>query len=180
MTKAFNVSRQTAITQNSDIVFFRDFPTLRDVAGIYGTSALVGWLFIQIINISEFCGARGKIADSQAVELSEIIAGSYAFLKLPEFMLFCRRFKMGRYRQFYGSVDPMAILASIKEFLVERNNAHAEHDRTIELRRIEKDKQNPRIMDYEDYIFISQVTAEYSMLTAEQDRLIELKYNKHE
>lgn len=152
------------MTNNADRVFFSDSPTLSDVRRLYGQSAAKAWLVAQLVNISEFCGARTKITDTQAIELAELICGEYFFLKLPEFMLFCRRFKSGRYRQFYGSVDPMAIMASVREFLAERNEAYFRHENEMNQRRAEEDSAA--------WQFIRQATDEYSMLSREQEQQI--------
>src|SRR3712207_8968042 len=45
-----------------------------------------------------------------------------------ELMLFFRKFKLGKYRQIYGNFSPMAITLSIREFLLERNDAYFKHE----------------------------------------------------
>lgn len=128
-----------------------------------------------MVNISDFCGARDKISDSQIYELAEMILSEYYYLKLPEVMLFCQRFKSGAYYTFYGAIDPVIILRSMKAFIQERNEAYARRERQLEAERWEREKNRPGIMDYETYLFIKQATAEYEMLTAEQDRQLENK-----
>lgn len=171
------MTRQAQIASHKEQCFFADAPTLADVNVIYGRSAAISWLAIQMVNISNFCGARDKITDTQIYELSEMILLDYYFLKLPEVMLFCQRFKAGSYDTFYGAADPVIILRSIKAFIRERNEAYAKRERQLEAERWEREKNRPGIMDYETYLFIKQVTAEYEMLTAEQDRQIENKRN---
>lgn len=115
------------ITQNADDVFLRDAPTLIDVAAIYGQSVAIGWLYTLIVNISEFCGLRDRVSEQQGYELAELVLCEFFYLKMTEMLLFCRRFKAGRYLRFYASFDPQSFMASIRMFLADRNEAYAKY-----------------------------------------------------
>lgn len=113
------------ITENPDDVFFRDAPTLVDAVTVFGRKVAVSWLYAAVVNVSEFCGVRERMTEQQGMEVAELILGEHFYLKMTEFLLFCRRFKAGRYLRFYGSFDPQSFMASIRMFLADRNSAYA-------------------------------------------------------
>ena len=71
---------------------------------LYGEGLTRGWLTAQLVNLSEFSGARDKINDMQLRELVQLIISDKYFLNMAEIMLFCHRFKTGRYEKLYGTV----------------------------------------------------------------------------
>ena len=79
----------------------------------------------QLSELSEFSGAREKISASQITQLAELIAADYHFLKVTEVMLFFRKFKKGAYGEFYGAVDPITIMRSLRSFQRERGEVYA-------------------------------------------------------
>lgn len=122
--EVFAVSRQMAITCKEDVCYREDvLPWLKAVNEAYGDGTAEDFVTIQMVNISEFSGATDKIPPQQARELAQMIVQNYPYLNPAEVMLFCRRFKEGRYERFYRSVDPMAILRSLRQFIEERNKA---------------------------------------------------------
>ena len=69
----------------------------------------------------------------QLRELVQLITSDKYFLNMAEIMLFCHRFKTGRYEKLYGTVDPMAIMRSLREFQYERNDAfHEKEQKALE------------------------------------------------
>lgn len=130
---------------------------------------------VHIAELSEFCGAKDKLSSYQLRHTAELITAEFGFLSLAEFMLFARRFKSGNYGRFYGRIDPVLIMQTIRQFLTERNDAYAEHESRLEEKRIHKMLNNPNNMDWDTWDFLSSTTREYEMLTPEQDKAIELK-----
>ena len=128
----YHVSRQIELTNQEDECFFSDAPTLADLNDIYGDGTSQEWLVYQFCDLSEFCGAREKISIPQIRALVELITSEYKWLKLTEIMLFLRRFKLGCYEKFYGAIDPLVIMRSIKDFLKERNLAWGEREEIIQ------------------------------------------------
>lgn len=119
----FNPDRQKEFCTKANITkcYFGSAPTLAELNRVYGSKAAVSWLAPQLYNLSEYCGCKEKITPQQMDELAHIIADKYYYLKATELMLFFYRFKQGEYGRFYGAVDPITIVASIKDFIVERN-----------------------------------------------------------
>ena len=121
---------QVKYCRDVDRVFFGKAPKLRILAEAYGQHTAESWLTIQLNDLSEFAGCKGKLSKRQYEELAKMILETYPHYNLAEFMLFCHRFKLCRYGRFYGAVDPMVILQSLDKFNEEREQAHYEHQRT--------------------------------------------------
>lgn len=126
----YNPSMQVKYCRDVDRVFFGKAPKLRILAEAYGQHIAESWLTIQLNDLSEFAGCKGKLSKRQYEELAKMILETYPNYNLAEFMLFCHRFKLCRYGRFYGAVDPMVILQSLDKFNEEREQAHYEHQRT--------------------------------------------------
>lgn len=126
----YNPSMQVKYCRDVDRVFFGKAPKLRILAEAYGQHTAESWLTIQLNDLSEFAGCKGKLSKRQYEELAKMILETYPHYNLAEFMLFCHRFKLCRYGRFYGAVDPMVILQSLDKFNEEREQAHYEHQRT--------------------------------------------------
>lgn len=178
LLQTFHVDRQMELTKDPERCFFQNAPTLWNVNIGYGFGTAQEWLAYQIADLSEFSGARDKITDRQLDQIIQLITDDYGFLNMAEIMLFCRRFKKGSYDKFYGSVDPIAIMKGLNEFVRERNEAYAKRERTQQERKEWQDAHNPNIMSREEWDIIKQVQAEYEMNTIEEDRRTEQKY-KH-
>lgn len=175
LLQAFHVTKQTAITKDAYKCFFGEAPALNTLNAIYGNGTAEEWLTYQLAELSEFSGARDKITQGQLRQSVNLILGEYGNLTLAEFMLFCRRMKLGRYKSFYGSVDPMAIMRSLVTFMSERNEARAEHEAAHTKRCIEEEK-GKTYLDYTEFKLIQYAEAEYAMNTRDEDEKIELKY----
>lgn len=159
--EVFSVNRQIAITAKEDVCFREDIlPWLKAVNEAYGEGTAEDFVMIQMVNLSEFSGATDKIAAPQAKELAQMIVNGYPYLNPAEIMLFCKRFKQGHYERFYKTVDPMAILRSLKQFLSERTLAKERLARQAEAeKRIREDELNPP-MTYEEYKALKLKSAE--------------------
>lgn len=127
--KEFNPDAQIQFGMNKEVAYFCDTPTLATIRAEYGTNAAIVWLVPQIKDLSEYCGCKGKITDSQMEQCAGIIAMTYPFLKVSELMLFFVNFKAGQYGKFYGSVDPLTITTALREFIKERAAAFEKHER---------------------------------------------------
>ncbi len=157
----FAVSRQVAITAKEDVCFREDIlPWLKAVNEAYGEGTAEDFVMIQMVNLSEFSGAMDKIAAPQARELAQMIVGDYPYLNPAEIMLFCRRFKQGNYERFYKTVDPMAILRSLKKFIEERALIKERISKAkVEENRRKEDELHPP-MTYNEYKALIQKRAE--------------------
>ena len=137
----YNPSMQVKYCRDVDRVFFGKAPKLRTLAEAYGRHTAESWLTIQLNDLSEFAGCKGKLSKRQYEELAKMILETYPHYNLAEFMLFCHRFKLCRYGRFYGAVDPMVILQSLDKFNEEREQAHYEHQRTENRKQQEESEQ---------------------------------------
>lgn len=97
-----------------------DYPTLTDIKLAYGENASAAWLVPQLLNLSEYCGCKDKLQGKPLEECAHIISMEYGYLKISELMLFFYWFKSGKFGRFYGSVDPLVITTSLREFMKER------------------------------------------------------------
>ena len=146
----FNPDYQRMICGNSDVCFFGEHPTLAELNRAYGEETAFAWLIPQLTNLSEYCGCREKLQGKQLENCADVIAMEFYFLKVSELMLFFHRFKTGRYGRFYGSVDPLIITTSLREFIVERAVAYEKHDQEERERRAAEHRR--RAITYDEYL----------------------------
>lgn len=124
LINAFNPNSQTFYLENVDKAYTDEsVPTLKVVDMTFGNGTASYWLVGQLGNLSEFCGCKDKLTDSQIANLANIIASQYKHLRMSELMLFFARFKGGHYGEFYGNVDPIKITSGLRSFMNERNCA---------------------------------------------------------
>ena len=124
----YNPSYQREVVGTPDECYFGDYPTLAQLKG-YGKNTPVAWLVPQLYNLSEYCGCKDKLQGVPLEECAFTISTEFYWLKVSELMLFFHRFKSGKYGRFYGSVDPLVITTSLREFLQERGVAYEKHYR---------------------------------------------------
>ena len=172
----FSPDKQMTLCRDENLAILDESPTLTDINITYGRNTAVMFLIPQLLNISEFCGARDKFTDRQIEELAQMIASNYQWLKVLEFMTFCKQFKMGVYGLLYGSVDPMAILKAIRKFLDYRRDVYSDYERFIALRRIEEEKKKPHIT-YEQWRKMKEEKGEKINLTEDKLKKIGYGYN---
>lgn len=152
-----NPTKQRDVANNPDMAFFGDFPTLSQLK-VLGDNTPIIWLIPQLVNLSEYCGSKEKLSPEQLEDLASVITTEYYYLKISELMLFFHRFKASHYEKLYGSVDPMAITRSLKEFVKERGQAIDEHDREEKRKRLEVAKAEA--CTWEEYRATHPVTNE--------------------
>lgn len=125
----FNPDLQRDLCTNPDVCFFGGAPTLSQLNAAYGSQTAAMWLIPQLYNLSEYCGCKDKLEGNPLKECASVIATEFYFLSVSELMLFFHRFKSGRYGRFYGSVDPLVITTSLRDFLKERIRAYDEREK---------------------------------------------------
>lgn len=96
-------------------------PSLVTVGEAFGKGASKSWLAFQLRDLSEFSGAKNKLSIAQIDDITEVILSQFAHLKVTELMHFFLLFKSGRFGQFYGAVDGLAIMEALRDFVDERN-----------------------------------------------------------
>ncbi|MBR1527095.1 MAG: hypothetical protein IJ640_10645 [Prevotella sp.] len=147
--KYFDYKNQFAFVKNELACYFGDFPTLENLNSAYTSTTAQQCIVLHLTDLSEFVGAKEKLNNFQMRQLADIIVMKYSFLRITELMLFCFNFKLGKYAEFYGTVDPLAIMKSLREFMRERNNAIYNYERKIEALKLEQDKLNA--ITYKEY-----------------------------
>lgn len=146
----YSPSYQLEICGDSDECFFGNYPTLAEVKRDYGKNAPLTWLVPQLTNLAVYCGSKDKLIKEQYKECAFVIATEYYYLKVSELMLFFQRFKAGRYGRFYGSVDPLVITTSLREFIKERG---IEIDRHEQAERERKEREHRKhAISYEEHL----------------------------
>lgn len=116
----YNPDYQLRICNSPTLCVVGDYPTLTDIKLSYGDNASAAWLVPQLVNLSEYCGCKEKLQGKPLEECAHIISMEYGHLKISELMLFFYWFKAGKFGKFYGSVDPLVITTSLREFMKER------------------------------------------------------------
>lgn len=130
--------------------FFGEYPTLATLKCYYGKNAPLAWLVPQLTDLAVYCGSRDKLSKEQYKQCAFVIATEFYYLKVSELMLFFHRFKAGRYGRFYGSVDPLVITISLREFIKERAVAHERHDQ--EEREKEEEEHRKCVISHEEHM----------------------------
>ena len=147
--QTFYPPAQLKLCPNRELCFFGDFPTLYTLKNGYRGRVDIAWLIPQLTDLSEFCGCKGKLTDSQIEQTAHIIASTYGYLKVSELMLFFYGFKEGKYGHFYGNVDPILITSTLRDFIVERSDAIDKRDHELAAKKIIEDAKNA--VTYEEY-----------------------------
>lgn len=145
LLKLFNPTKQTEYTLDVRRAYRGHAPALSGVKEAYGGGTARSWLFVQISDLMEFSGCKGKLSVKQIEELANIILTEYGYLKLTEMMDFFRKFKAGNYGKFYGTVDPMVITCALREFKRERAIILS---RLNTQEREERDRTDPECIEY--------------------------------
>ena len=109
--------------------FFGDYPTLSQLGAQFDKKFPAAWLMVHVNDLSEFCGCKEKLQGHPLQQCASVISTEFYFLKISELMLFFNRFKSGKYGRFYGSVDPLVLTTSLRDFLKERSNAYDEREK---------------------------------------------------
>ena len=146
----FNPDLQMKVCKDTELCLFGDAPVLSELNMAYGEMTATMWLVPQLYDLSEYCGAKEKLQGKPLEECASVIATDFYYLKVSELMLFFHRFKSGRYGRFYGSIDPLIITTSLREFIRERNNAIHEHEEI--LRREKEEESRKNAITYDEYV----------------------------
>lgn len=148
--REYNPQKQYVLCKDVNVCLLSKAPTLGYLARTYNRLAPVAFLNPQISDIAAFSNCNNILNASVIEDLAMIISNEYSFLKVTELMLFFYRFKLGRYESFYGSVSPIAILKSLKEFIHERRDLLHEIEYKERLKQDEEAKK--KAISYQEYL----------------------------
>lgn len=136
----YNPSTQVRYTASLDKVYEGNTPSVGLVRTTYGANTAEAWLEIQLNELSEFTGCKGKLDSDQTEQMARMILQSYGHLTIAQLMLFFQKFKRCEYGKFYGAVDPIVIMGALSDFADEV---------AAELRRRQKVKEKLRQQEEE-------------------------------
>ena len=111
------------------------------------------WVELQIIRLSELCGAKDKINNTQTAFCAEVILAQYGYLKVTDLLLYFSNLTAGKYGYFYGAIDPQRILAWINDYLRDRNIICEQYESRLEAAqqaRLEAEHKG-KTVTYEEY-----------------------------
>ena len=131
-----------------DDCYFGDYPTIAQLGAEFDRKFPAAWMIAHLHDLSEFCGCKEKLSGHALQQCASTISMEFYWLKISELMLFFHRFKSGKYGRFYGSVDPLVITTSLRDFLKERSIVIVEHER-MEAERKERERKPP--VTWEEY-----------------------------
>ena len=121
-------NKQSWLCRDKELCYFGKSPTLAELNSKYNKVAAQMWLIPQIDDVSEFSNCKKILSAEQIRSCADMIAAEYYYLKITELMLFFYKLKAGEYGQFYGSVSPMVIMCSLRQFMKERNDVIFQHE----------------------------------------------------
>lgn len=145
----FNPDTQKIICGTPDVCFFGGAPNLGQLNMTYGENTAIMWLIPQLYNLSEYSGCKDKLEGHSLEMCAGVIAMEFHYLSVTELMLFFHRFKSGRYGRFYGSVDPLVITTSLRDFLRERAAIYDHKESEEREKQYEENRRNA--ISWEDY-----------------------------
>lgn len=96
------------------------YPAMRDDNVNTIESPCIIWMRAQFTEVSAFVNVKEKMNDWQLDNLCRQILAEFPTLTMMEFILFCSRLRSGLYEDFYGNIDPMHIMKSLRSFVDDR------------------------------------------------------------
>ena len=135
-------NKQVALCRDKELCYFGNIPTLAELNRDYDPLAAVAFLIPQLTNVAEFANCKNSFGEGQIRSCAEMIATEYYYMKMSEMMLFFYKLKNGEYGQFYGTVSPMVIMGSLRQFVRERNDAILRHESKLREKRDEESKKS--------------------------------------
>lgn len=122
--RAYNLNYLDRVSQTKISMieaFSGKSPQITQLQESFGDQWTIGLLRLWIESIDEYYG-KGQFSEYQQKEVASLILSEYSKLKLTELALFIKMFKLGKFKQFYGKIDPQAIMLSLREYISARDN----------------------------------------------------------
>ncbi len=146
----FNPDFLLSAHKTAEDCYFGDYPALSQLGAKFGEGFPTVLMMIHLHDLSEYCGCKEKLFGRSLEQCARVIANDFYYLKVTELLLFFHRFKSGWYDRFYGSVDPLIITTSLRDFLRERANFIDRHEQEEKAKERETWKKNA--ITYEEYV----------------------------
>jgi len=164
----FNPSIQNAIAARcADFAdcFDMRYPKLSLIGHTYGNEAIIEWIKIQFFDLNNFTGVKEKLNEAQINQLSSLFYFDCYFLNIAEVALFFLKFKLGKFGEFFGVVDPLKIMNAKNQFLSDRKVALDRH----------KSKKNQEIADANREMWAKNINGLAEYRKAKRKRIFNLK-----
>lgn len=163
---AYSTSMQERCAQAPDRCFFGKAPALSLMASVYGKKNTRKFILAQMANLARYCGGNASAASIEQVqELSSVILTEYYWLNAAELLLFVHRFKCGNYGKFYKSFEPLTVMQGLKQFVQERGQAFAEHEKQERLAEMEAAQDG---VSYSEYLQLKKAAQRGDELALER------------
>lgn len=152
--RVFNPSEQFRFTRDLKRCYMGDAPTLVTIGKSFGDAVAETWVEIQVNNLSEFAGCKGKLSDAQTEEIARVVVSAYGYLKATELMHFFVLFKSGEFGSFFGVVDGMVITSALRKYLRVRSERLQVYEREERERLASelREKERGRAMSYAEWV----------------------------
>lgn len=131
-------------------MFTGDAPSLNILRIAYGDKDAEFWLNMYLADIAMFKGYGNQVSVEQIKSLMQEIFGTYGYLKITEFMLFCQMFKASRFRdkdgndmtRMYGMFALDRIMDCLGRFAAYRQSELERIERTEEVQKLLLERAN--------------------------------------
>lgn len=100
-----------------------DYPTIGELREAYGGEVVHAWMCVMVENLNDFCGVKQKMTDEQKEEVAHILMCECVRLNIAEVALFFDKVKRGEFGEYYGILDTVRTMKTLKSFMSERMDA---------------------------------------------------------
>lgn len=154
-----------------------DVPTLGMMARAYGVGNANVFVLAHLQFVNMFVGAKEKMQPFQIENLARTIVSEYGFLNVAELCFFFGMFRLGKFGQLYGSVDPLKITSGLNQYVLERNRAIERNNlkRNAERWAFDFDESVRKSATHESYVELLEKGA-----NGDKDALEELRLSQEE
>lgn len=97
-----------------------NYPSMALLGHTYTSEAIIEWLKIQFLDLNKFVGVKEKMSDEQITQSANLFYCDCYNLNIAEVALFFLNYKLGKFGEFYGIVDPLKIMTAKNRFLSDR------------------------------------------------------------
>ena len=94
-------------------------PSLSLLINLYGEPTPTEWLKLQLTSLNSLAETRLQMSETQLYETIALILSTYPQLTAADICLFIARVKIGHYGPFYGCIDPLKIMAFLRQYAAE-------------------------------------------------------------
>ena len=102
---------------SEDVIYVKNpTPSLGLLAKAYSRGTAISLIVALLGNLVLFTNVKEKLSGEQFDELGRLILDQFGDCSVSEIMRFFYEFKVGKYGEFYGAVDPLKIMADFSKY----------------------------------------------------------------